>query len=143
MVSDFVMTQKHCEGVETISDPVGMGAYNMDSHHVQRYVSKTGVQNEGNVECSLKQPYSISYRSIRPKKKECTNLLVPVCVSSSHMAFGSIRMEPVFMILGQSSATAAKLAIDKDVAVQDVDYAELRKILLADKQILEDPKKEK
>ncbi len=143
MVSEFVMTQKHCEVMEPITDPVGMGAYNMDSHHVQRYVSKTGVQNEGNVECRLYKPYQISYRSIRPKKEECTNLLVPVCVSSSHIAFGSIRMEPVFMILGQSAATAAKLAIDKDIAVQDVDYAELSKILLKDKQILEDPKKDK
>lgn len=140
MVSDFVMTQKHCEGLEAISDPVGMGAYNMDSHHVQRYVSKTGVQNEGNVECPLKQPYQISYRSIRPKREECTNLLVPVCVSSSHIAFGSIRMEPVFMILAQSAATAAKLAIDSGTAVQDIDYAELRKILIKDKQILEEPK---
>ncbi len=139
MVSDFVMTQKHCEGVEPITDPIGMGAYNMDSHHVQRYVSETGVQNEGNVECPLRQPYPISYRSIRPKRQDCTNLLVPVCVSSSHIAFGSLRMEPVFMVLGQSAATAAALAIEKDTTVQDVDYTELRKRLLEDRQVLENP----
>jgi len=138
MKSDYVMSQKNCERIEVIEDPVGMGAYGMDSHNVQRYVDANGfVQNEGNVEAHVPNPYPISYRSIVPQKSECTNLLVPVCVSSTHIAFGSIRMEPVFMVLGQSAATAACQAIDDKKAVQDINYAELKKKLLEDKQILE------
>ena len=110
----------------------------MDSHHVQRYVDANGfVQNEGNVEALVSAPYPISFRSIVPKRNECRNLLVPICVSSTHIAFGSIRMEPVFMVLGQSAATVACIAIDSGKAVQDIDYALLRKKLLKDKQILE------
>ncbi len=108
-------------------DPVGMGSYNMDSHNVQRYVDEDGhVRNEGDIQVSPGGPYPIAYRAIVPKADECTNLLVPVCLSSSHIAYGSIRMEPVFMILGQSAATAACLALDDDVAVQQLDYARLR-----------------
>ncbi len=137
MVSDFVMTQHHCEHLETVEDSVGMAAYGMDSHNTQRYITPEGwVKNEGNVECKVAGPYPISYKSIRPKAEECTNLLVPVCVSATHIAFGSIRMEPVFMVLGQSAATAASLAIEHSKTVQEVDYSELREILLADKQIL-------
>ena len=138
MKSDYVMTQKNCERVDVVDDPVGMGAYGMDSHHIQRYVDVNGfVQNEGNVEAHGFRPYPISYRSIVPKKAECENLLVPVCVSSTHIAFGSIRMEPVFMVLGQSAATAACQAIDEGVAVQDINYAALKNTLLKDKQVLE------
>jgi len=138
MVSDYVMTQKNCERIDMVDDPVGMGAYGMDSHHIQRYVDVNGyVQNEGNVEAHGHRPYPISYRSIVPSKKECENLLVPVCVSATHIAFGSIRMEPVFMVLGQSAATAACQAIDEGVAVQEIDYSALRNTLLKDKQILE------
>lgn len=138
MLSNYVMTQKNCERIEVANDPVGMGAYGMDSHHVQRYVDVNGfVQNEGNVEAGVPSPYPISYRAIVPKKEECTNLLVPICVSSTHIAFGSIRMEPVFMVLGQSAATAACLAIDGKKAVQDIDYPALQQQLLKDKQILE------
>ncbi|BAR48125.1 FAD-dependent oxidoreductase [Tannerella forsythia] len=138
MKSDYVMTQKNCERIEIVDDPVGMGAYGMDSHHVQRYVDANGfVQNEGNVEALVSAPYPISFRSIVPKRNECRNLLVPICVSSTHIAFGSIRMEPVFMVLGQSAATVACIAIDSGKAVQDIDYALLRKKLLKDKQILE------
>lgn len=137
MISDYVMTQKHCEGIEVVKDPVGLGAYGMDSHHVQRYVDANGfIQNEGNVEASVPGPYPISYRSITPKIDECNNLLVPVCVCATHIAFGSIRMEPVFMVLGQSAATAAALAIDKDVEVQNANYQELKSLLLKDNQIL-------
>lgn len=115
-----------------------MGSYTMDSHHTQRYVDAGGhVRNEGDVQVKTGGPYRISYRSIRPKAEECSNLLVPVCVSSSHIAFGSVRMEPVFMILGQSAATAACIALENGVAVQDVDYTELRVRLLEDGQILE------
>jgi len=109
-----------------------------DSHHVQRYVDKNGhVRNEGDVEVGGFGPYPIAYGSIVPKKAECENLLVPVCLSATHMAFGSIRMEPVFMVLGQSAATAAAHAIDAGVSVQDVDYAQLAKRLAADSQVLE------
>jgi hypothetical protein len=114
-----------------------MGAYTMDSHHVQRYVDNNGhVRNEGDVEVGGFGPYPIAYGAIVPKKSECENLLVPVCLSASHMAFGSIRMEPVFMVLGQSAATAAAQAIDAKVAVQDVEYADLRDRLKADGQVL-------
>jgi hypothetical protein len=109
----------------------------MDSHNVQRYVTSDGrVQNEGDVQVHLKEPYSISYGSIIPKKEECTNLLVPVCVSASHIAYGSIRMEPVFMILGQSAAAAACIAIDNRQAVQEIVYKTLENSLLNRKQVL-------
>jgi hypothetical protein len=137
MVSDYVMTQRDCEGLENAEDPVGLAAYGMDSHQVQRYVDVNGyVQNEGNVEAPVEAPYPISYRSIIPKKEECTNLLVPVCVSASHIAYGSIRMEPVFMVLGQSAAAAACFSIDENIAVQDVEYDKLKSILLAKRQVL-------
>lgn len=138
LLGDYVMTQKNCEGIDLVEDPVGMGAYGMDSHHIQRYVDVNGfVQNEGNVEAHGFSPYSISYRSIVPKKEECNNLLVPVCVSATHIAFGSIRMEPVFMVLGQSAATAACQAIEEGVAVQDINYPALQNTLLKENQILE------
>ena len=137
MVSDHVMTQRHCEGIEVVEDAVGLAAYGMDSHHVQRYITEEGyVRNEGNVEARVKSPYPVSYRSIIPKASECNNLLVPVCLSASHIAFGSIRMEPVFMVMGQSAATAACLAIDDGVPLHELDYEKLRKQLLEDKQIL-------
>jgi len=127
MISDYVMTQYNCEGLTVAADPVGLAAYGMDSHHVQRYVTKEGfVKNEGNVEAPVKGPYPISYRSIVPKERECKNLLVPVCLSATHIAFGSIRMEPVFMVLGQSAAIAASLAIDHDIPVQQLAYEKLR-----------------
>ncbi len=137
MVSDFVMTQNHCQQRESIEDSVGMGAYTMDSHHVQRYVTAGGyVKNEGDVQVGGFPPYPISYRSVVPKRDEGQNLLVPVSLSASHMAFGSIRMEPVFMVLAESCATAASMAIDEGVAVQDVDYPALKEKLLASGQVL-------
>jgi hypothetical protein len=138
MKSNYVMTQRNCEGYEVSADPIGMAAYGMDSHQVQRYVDANGfVQNEGNVEAHGFPPYPISYRSIVPKKEECSNLLVPVCVSSTHIAFGSIRMEPVFMVLGQSAATAASLAIDTKSEIQDINYSKLKTQLLKDNQVLQ------
>jgi hypothetical protein len=137
MVSDYVMTEKNCRRTEVIDDSVGMGAYNMDSHHIQRFVTKEGfVRNEGDVQVGSK-PYPVSYRSIRPRASECTNLLVPVCLSASHIAYGSIRMEPVFMVMGQSAATAAGLAIERGTTVQDVDYGALKERLLASGQMLD------
>ncbi len=138
MIGDAVMTELDCRRLRATPEPVGMGSYTMDSHHVQRYVTVRGfVMNEGDVEVSPGGPYQISYRALIPQKQQCTNLLVPVCLSSSHMAYGSIRMEPVFMILGQSAATAAVQAIKKKCGVQDVEYATLRAQLLADRQVLE------
>lgn len=137
MVSDFVMTENHCTQKLPVEKSVGMGAYTMDSHNVQRHVTKEGfVKNEGDVQVGGFGPYPIGYNAIVPKKSECSNLFVPVCLSSTHMGFGSIRMEPVFMILGQSAATAACIAIDDNVAVQDVNYKKLQKVLLKDNQIL-------
>ena len=137
MMSDYVMTQKNCEGFVVAEDPVGLAAYGMDSHQVQRYVDANGfVQNEGNVEAHVPSPYPISYKAIVPKATECTNLLVPVCVSATHIAFGSIRMEPVFMVLGQSAATAACLSIDSNISIQSLNYSLLKEKLLNDKQVL-------
>lgn len=137
MVSDYVMTQKNCEGIEIAEDPIAMAGYGMDSHHVQRYVDVNGfVQNEGNVEARGFPPYPVSYRSIVPRKDECSNLLVPVCISASHIAFGSLRMEPVFMILGQTAAIAAAQAIDDNVKIQDINYTKLAQSLIKFKQIL-------
>ena len=138
MVGTSVMTEHEVLGKKEVKDPVGMGSYTLDSHNIQRYIKDDGyVQNEGDIGVKVPQPYKISYGSLIPKKEEIQNLLVPICLSSSHIAFGSIRMEPVFMILGQSAATAAAIAIDKDIALQDVDYSELRNRLEADKQRLE------
>ncbi len=129
MVSDYVMTQHHCNGAVTAPDSVGLAAYAMDSHHVQRHVKNGMVKNEGDVQLPLSGPYPVSYRSIIPKRGQCPNLLVPWSLSASHMAFGSIRMEPVFMTLSQSAALAASLAIDENLAVQDVSYSALRPLL--------------
>ena len=140
MIGDFVTTELHLRRIKPTPKPIGMGSYNMDSHNVQRYVDDNGhARNEGDIQVNPGGPYPISYDVIVPKASECTNLLVPVCVSSSHIAYGSIRMEPVFMILGQSAATAAVLAIDDSIDVQDVDYSKLRSHLLADGQVLNLP----
>lgn len=138
MIGDYVMTEHDVLGAKEVPRSVGMGSYSLDSHNTQRFVTPGGfVQNEGDIGVHPKQPYSISYGTLTPKKEECSNLLVPVCVSSSHTAFGSIRMEPVFMILGQSAAAAAALAINEGIAVQDLSYEKLRKVLLEEKQVLE------
>lgn len=140
MVSDLVITQHHCESLEEITQPIGMAGYGMDSHNTQRYVDANGyVKNEGNVEAKVYQPYGIGYKAIIPAKGEVENLAVPICVSASHIAFGSIRMEPVFMITGQSAATAAVLAIREQTPLQDLSYPMLQQYLLRDKQILKLP----
>jgi hypothetical protein len=137
MIGKYVMTEHNCRGTELAKDSVGMGAYGMDSHNCQRYVTpEGGVQNEGDVQVHGFKPYPISYGAIVPKAEECENLLVPVCMSSSHIAYGSIRMEPVFMILGQSAAQAATIAIDDNVAVQDVDHEKLGVKLREQGQVL-------
>lgn len=138
MVSGLVMTEKHCDRTIPVEDPVGMGAYTLDSHNTQRFVHNGMVKNEGDIQTHLKdRPYGISYRSIVPKVGECENLLVPWALSATHIAFGSIRMEPVFMILSQSAGTAACMAIDSGTSVQDLPYADLRARLVKDDQRLE------
>lgn len=138
MIGAYVMTELDCLDQRPTPESVGMGSYVMDSHNVQRYVKPDGfVQNEGDIGVSPPRPYEIAYGALTPKKQQCQNLLVPVCISSSHIAYGSIRMEPVFMILGQSAATAAVMALEEGLAVQDVPYPKLRQKLLADGQILE------
>jgi hypothetical protein len=143
MLSDYVMTQKHCESAIVAEDSIGLASYHMDSHPCQRVVveidgNKT-VRNEGAFGHPCPQPYPVSYRSIVPKKSECVNLLVPVCLSASHVAFGSIRMEPVYMILGQSAGVAASLAIDGKLPVQDITYPQLQTQLLEVGQKLTSP----
>jgi hypothetical protein len=141
MIGTFVMTENELLKRRPTPQSIGMGSYTMDSHNVQRYITPEGhVQNEGDIGVSTKGPYQIAFGSILPQKAQCENLLVPVCVSASHIAFGSIRMEPVFMILGQSAAMTASMAIDNGQAVQDVDYDQLRQRLLTAGQILEKSK---
>ncbi len=136
MIGDFVMTEHELLRKKTTPDSIGMGSYTIDSHNTQRYISKDGrVHNEGDIGVNVK-PYEISYGSLVPKKEECENLLVTCAVSASHVAYGSIRMEPVFMILGQSAATAAVMALDEGVAVQDVSYEKLKENLVEDGQVL-------
>lgn len=137
MIGNFVMTEHHCSGSRVVDDSVGLGCYAMDSHVTQRYVDSAGwVRNEGNIGGRVPAPYPISYRALIPKPEHCENLLVPVCCSASHVAYGSIRMEPVYMILGQSAATAACLAINQNSSVQAVEYQQLQDRLLADQQRL-------
>jgi hypothetical protein len=138
MIGHYVMTENELLKKRPTPDSVGMGSYTIDSHNVQRYITLEGyVQNEGDIGVSTQGPYQIAFGSLVPKRGQCDNLFVPVCVSSSHIAFGSIRMEPVFMILGQSAATAAVMAIEAGIAVQDVPYARLRERLVRDGQVLE------
>jgi hypothetical protein len=137
MVGSYVMTENDIMRARPTPDSIGMGSYTIDSHNVQRYITpENHVQNEGDIGVPTPGPYAIAYGAIVPKKGQADNLLVPVACSASHIAFGSIRMEPVFMILGQSAATAAALAMDGNIAVQDVPYAKLRERLLADGQVL-------
>ena len=136
MVSGYVMTEHNCTGRAVADDPVGLAAYGMDSHNCRRLVQDGILKNEGDVQVGGFTPYPVSYRSIVPKKGECANLLVPFCLSASHIAFGSIRMEPVHMVLSQSAAIAAHLALNENRAVQDVPYPALKAELLAANQIL-------
>ena len=138
MVGDMVMTENEVLGRTPVEQSVGMGSYTMDSHNIQRYIKPDGfVQNEGDIGVHPANPYQIDMRSLLPSQEECSNLLVPVCLSCSHIAFGSIRMEPVFMILGQSAATLAVMAIEEEGAIHDISYEKLRQQLLEDGQVLQ------
>jgi len=142
MLGEFVMTERCLRGLDPTPESVGMGSYNMDSHNVQRYVAEDAegnayVLNEGDIQVSPGRSYPIARGALLPRREECTNLVVPVAVSASHISYGSIRMEPVFMILGQSAATLAALALDGGVAVQEVPWVDLRARLIEDGQVLE------
>jgi len=144
MIGAYLVTEADCLGPRLIDDGVGLAAYQIDSHNVRRLVMPDGtVRNEGDVQVGGFEPFPISYRALTPKAAECGNLLVPVCLSATHVAYGSIRMEPVFMVLGQSAATAAAQAIDQGCAVQAVDGQRLRDRLVADGQILAWDRKQK
>lgn len=137
MIGEFVMTEHEIQGNKPIPRPIGMGSYTMDSHNVQRYIKADGfVQNEGDIGVHPKHPYQIDLGSILPKKEECTNLIVPVCVSSSHIAFGSIRMEPVFMVMGQSAGIVASMALDKGLGIHDLAYKAIKAKMLKEGQVL-------
>lgn len=140
LVGQVVVTESHCMGKVVADDPVGMGAYAMDSHNVHRYVAADGsVRNEGDVQVRVPAPYGIPFGALVPRRGEASNLLVPVCCSSSHIAYGSIRMEPVFMVLAESAVLAGALALRRGIPVQDVPYAELRQALVARGQVLQWP----
>jgi hypothetical protein len=137
LVADHVVTEHDCRGARTVDDPVALASYGMDSHNCRRILVDGRARNEGNVEVDTPAPYAVPYRAIVPRTGECPNLLVPVCLSASHIAYGSIRMEPVFMELGQAAGTAASLALDRGDAVQDVEYRALRERLLRDGAVLD------
>lgn len=132
MVSDYVMTENNCTGKAIVTDGIALAAYNMDSHNTDRLVVDGMVKNEGNVEIPGILPYPISYKAIVPQQQECTNLIVPVCLSASHIAYGSIRMEPVFMVLSQVAAVAASFSIDQGIGVQQLDYKKINEKLTVD-----------
>lgn len=139
MLAEYVMTEKNCRRQVEAPESVGLASYQMDSHHTSRIIVDGVVKAEGCIEGHVKEPFPVSYRSIVPREAECSNLLVPVCLSSTHVAYGSIRMEPVFMLLGQSAATAAVFALEGGTSIQKVDYPKLRARLLADGQRLDWP----
>ena len=137
MLGAYVMTEHEILGRKPVEQSIGMGSYTMDSHNIQRYITPEGfVQNEGDIGVHPEKPYQIALGAILPKKEECSNLLVPVAVSSSHIAFGSIRMEPVFMILGQSAGTLAAMALEKGIGIHDLPYEEIKTKLAVDGQVL-------
>jgi len=138
MIGEYIMTEEDVLGKRNVPRPIGMGSYSMDSHNVQRYVTADGfVQNEGDIGVTPDRPYQIDLGAILPQPEQCKNLIVPVCVSSSHIAFGSIRMEPVFMILGQSAAALASMAVEEKKTIYDIPFEQLKAKLLEDGQVLE------
>lgn len=138
MIGEYVVTEHDVNRKTTVTNSIGKGVYTMDSHNVQRYINEEGhLENEGNVGSHIRSDYPIAFGCILPKRKQCTNLLVPGALSASHIAFGSLRMEPTFMILGQSAGTAASIAIEQNIPVQDINYEkDLKPCLVADKQRL-------
>lgn len=143
MISDYILTENDAIGRASPEDSIGMGSYRMDSHNCKRVVHSGRTLNEGDIELSPLSPFPIPYRTITPKRSQCTNLLVPVCISASHVAYGAIRMEPVFMILGQSAGIAASLALQKNNVVQDISYSDLEYRLHQEKQFTFEPSETK
>jgi hypothetical protein len=140
MIGEYVMTQHDCEGRVTAADPVALGSYSMVSHKVTLFVNRNGqLATEGFFSGAV-EPYPISYRAIIPKAADCENLLVPICVSATHVAFNSVRMEPVYMMLGQAAGTAAALAATFDTSVQSISYPRMARQLTSDGQILKWPR---
>ena len=138
MIGEFVMTENEILGKNPVERSIGMGSYTMDSHNTQRYITQVGyAQNEGDIGIRAERPYKIELGTLLPKQEECTNLLVTVAISSSHIAFGSIRMEPVFMILGQSAGTIAGLAIEKNIGIHNLSYDTIKAKLIEDGQVLD------
>jgi hypothetical protein len=137
MIGEYVMTENEVLGKSKVPHPIGMGSYTMDSHNVQRYITPGGyVQNEGDIGVAPEQPYQIEMGSIMPKQEDCSNLLVPVCISCTHIAYGSIRMEPVFMILGQSAGIIASMAVENGKKLHDLVYNDIKSKLESSGQIL-------
>ncbi|MDA0195646.1 MAG: FAD-dependent oxidoreductase [Bacteroidetes bacterium] len=137
MIGEYVMTENEIQGKAPVEKSIGMGSYTMDSHNIQRYITPDRfVQNEGDIGVHPEKPYRIALGTIMPKKDECRNLLVPVAVSSSHIAFGSIRMEPVFMILGQSAGTIAALAIEENIGIHELSFEKTKARLIEDGQVI-------
>jgi len=139
MVTDYVMTEHHAFGRFVAEDAIGLAAYQMDSHNCRRIVLGGRVYNEGNVELGGFNPFGISYRSICPRERECANLVVSWCVAASHIAFGSIRMEPVGMVLGESAAEAVIMAMENQSPVQRINVQELRQRLAKAGQVVDPP----
>ena len=137
LAGDVIMTEQHCTGAVKVEDSIGLAAYTMDSHNCRRFAREGRVWNEGDVQAPAGSPYPISYRAVVPRSGQCKNLFIPFCLSASHIAFGSIRMEPVFMILAESCMHAASVAIEKELSVQNVPYEDLRARLLAAQQVLD------
>ena len=142
----YVVSQKDILEEPEKEDPIVISSFPIDSHDCQRVALKDGgVINEGTIFPVRMQgkghgyPYQIPYRAILPKPDECTNLLVPVALSCTHVGISSIRVEPTWMILGQSAGIAAALSADKDTSVQDLPYPQLRDRLLAQGQVLDLP----
>jgi hypothetical protein len=136
MVGAYVVRQSDLQTERTKPDSIGMGSYNSDSHNIQRVALPDGtVANEGDVQVSV-QPYEIPYRTILPQREQATNLLVPVCLSATHAAYSSVRMEPQYMIIGQAAGVAAALAVRSGSAVQEIPIPELQKMLRAHGAIL-------
>jgi hypothetical protein len=138
MISAVVITEQTALGNVPVEDSIGLSSYDMDSHAIKYVINAKGfLGTEGGLYKQVIKPFPVSYKAIVPVKEECNNLLVPVCLSASHVGYGSLRMEPTFMVLGQSAATAASLAIDQNVAIQDISYDDLRQQLLFEGQVLE------
>ena len=138
MIGEFVMTEHELLKRRPTPKPVGMGSYGIDSHNVQRYITPEGyVQNEGDIGVSTEGPYQIAYGSLTPKRDECVNLLVPVAASASHVAYGSLRMEPQYMIIGHAAGVAAKMAVERNAAVQEIDTTALTAKLKAQRAVFE------